>query len=198
MTTGHHTDDDFSHFEREIARQRGHGENPDSLSKRMKLTATASVTKPPVHHFGAETKAAIQGNTIKSAWLDEYANSDAIGPSSFYLGTGKINFGGPDLLYRPNDRISLDDVLRAKKTLETASVSYPGGPVMVTNTAQVGGTHYGNPATDVYAFALANDLDALQFNVVKYVTRFRKKDGIKDLRKAIHTLERLIAHEESK
>lgn len=108
--------------------------------------------------------------------------TEDFGPSDHYLGTGTISFV-PDLIYRPNDRISIQAATNK---------------LVSDRLAQVGGTHYGNPATDVYAFSMANDLDPLQFNVVKYVTRFRKKDGIKDLRKAIHTLERLIAHEEAK
>lgn len=57
--------------------------------------------------------------------------------------------------------------------------------------------HY-NTAIDPYAYALANDLGALEMNVVKYVTRWKKKDGLKDLKKAANTLQRLIAHAEEK
>lgn len=62
---------------------------------------------------------------------------------------------------------------------------------------QVGGSHYSSMAIDVYEFAHANNLDGFQMNVIKYVCRFRAKNGLEDLRKAIGTLERLIELEYS-
>lgn len=55
-------------------------------------------------------------------------------------------------------------------------------------------SHYGD--NDPYKFSLDNGLGPLEMNIVKYITRWRKKDGIRDLRKARDTLERLIAYEE--
>jgi hypothetical protein len=62
-------------------------------------------------------------------------------------------------------------------------------------TTQVGGTHYQSMAIDPFKYAMANKLDALQFSVVKYVTRFREKGGQQDLQKAMHALHRLQEHE---
>lgn len=61
---------------------------------------------------------------------------------------------------------------------------------------QVDGDHYTKLAIQPFAYSMANRLDPLQHTVVKYVTRFRDKGGVKDLRKAIHTLELLIEYEE--
>jgi hypothetical protein len=55
--------------------------------------------------------------------------------------------------------------------------------------------HYPSPI-DPYAYALANNLGPLEMNVVKYLTRWQDKDGLKDLKKARNTLDRLIAHVE--
>tara|TARA_R110000851_G_scaffold299130_1_gene455006 strand:+ start:621 stop:875 length:255 start_codon:yes stop_codon:yes gene_type:complete len=41
----------------------------------------------------------------------------------------------------------------------------------------------------------ANSLDFFEGNVVKYITRWRKKDGINDLRKAKDYIEMLIKQE---
>ena len=58
-------------------------------------------------------------------------------------------------------------------------------------------SHYNaNPKLDVYSFALENNLGPLEFNIVKYVTRYKKKGGLKDLNKALDTLQRLIKHVE--
>jgi len=165
--------------------------NLDSLNKRMKATATASV----MPGIGAQTiKAIHHPSGTDECWETPFPSNWYINPNA--VGGFRFHDTATDLLYRPNDKITLHDIVNARKTLETASVNYANGTVKATG--QVGGTHYGNPATDVYSFAMANNLDAMQFNVVKYVTRFRKKDGMKDLLKAKQTLERLIAHEEGK
>lgn len=65
-------------------------------------------------------------------------------------------------------------------------------------TSQVSGDHYKKMKIDVFEFAMANGLDALQFSVCKYVCRFRDKNGIEDLHKAAHCLNRLIEFETKK
>jgi hypothetical protein len=41
-------------------------------------------------------------------------------------------------------------------------------------------------------YIIANNLNYLEGNVVKYVSRWRQKGGVEDLRKAKHYLEKLI------
>ena len=60
---------------------------------------------------------------------------------------------------------------------------------------QVGGTHYQLPIQPI-EYILANGLGYCEANVVKYVSRWRNKGGIQDLKKAIHYLEMLIEQEE--
>ena len=69
---------------------------------------------------------------------------------------------------------------------------------MSAYSKQVGGGHYLKMPIQPMQYAMANSLDALQFSILKYVTRFRDKNGIADLNKAMHCLELLIEHEESK
>ena len=57
--------------------------------------------------------------------------------------------------------------------------------------------HY-NKGIETWDYTTSHNMDFLQGNVVKYVTRFRDKDGMKDLRKAQQYLEKLIAVEEAK
>ena len=59
------------------------------------------------------------------------------------------------------------------------------------NTTQVGGTHYESPI-DPDKYIAANNLTFREGNVVKYVTRHRKKNGLEDLLKARDYLDRLI------
>ena len=60
---------------------------------------------------------------------------------------------------------------------------------------QVGGAHYKDYAIQPIEYGMANNLDICQANVVKYVTRFRQKGGLDDLRKAKHYLELLATFE---
>jgi len=63
---------------------------------------------------------------------------------------------------------------------------------------QVGGDHYKKLEIQPMEYSMANKLDPCQHTIIKYVTRFRDKDGVKDLKKARHTLDLLIEFEEQK
>ena len=57
---------------------------------------------------------------------------------------------------------------------------------------QIGGSHYQNYPIQPLEYTLANNLNFCQGNVVKYITRYKDKNGIEDLRKARHYVEILI------
>jgi hypothetical protein len=57
---------------------------------------------------------------------------------------------------------------------------------------QVSGNHYKDKGIQPIIYIHANNLGFCEGNVVKYVTRWREKGGVADLRKAIHYLELLI------
>jgi hypothetical protein len=59
----------------------------------------------------------------------------------------------------------------------------------------VGGDHYTTLVIQPMEYSMANDLDACQHTVIKYVTRFRNKGGIQDLEKAKHVIDMLIEFE---
>jgi len=63
---------------------------------------------------------------------------------------------------------------------------------------QVGGSHYNGMAIQPMEYSMLNGLDPCQHTAIKYISRFRDKDGIKDLHKAIHCIELLIEFEERK
>lgn len=62
---------------------------------------------------------------------------------------------------------------------------------------QIDGTHYTDCAIQPFEFSMANKLDPMQHTIVKYVTRFRAKNGIVDLEKAKHTIDLLIEWEKT-
>ena len=67
----------------------------------------------------------------------------------------------------------------------------------IEETKQIGGNHYSKLAIEPYEYSIKNELNCYQFNVVKYVTRYKDKNGVEDLKKAIQTLQKLIEYEES-
>ncbi len=62
-------------------------------------------------------------------------------------------------------------------------------------STQVGGEHYTKCAIQPFEYSMANKLDPLQHTIVKYVTRFRDKNGVEDLQKARDCIDKLIAWE---
>ena len=57
---------------------------------------------------------------------------------------------------------------------------------------QVGGSYYKDKAIQPWDYIIANDLGYLEGNVVKYVSRWKNKNGIEDLKKAQHYLAKLL------
>jgi len=68
-------------------------------------------------------------------------------------------------------------------------------PPMVTDSPlkdQVGGNHYSKLAIQPVEYIHKNKIPFIEGSVIKYVTRWRDKGGIKDLQKAKHFIELLI------
>lgn len=65
------------------------------------------------------------------------------------------------------------------------------------NSRQVGGGHYAAPIQH-WDFAASQGFDYFQGQITKYVTRWRKKNGIQDLEKALHFLQKYIETEKGK
>lgn len=63
---------------------------------------------------------------------------------------------------------------------------------MKWHDTQIGGNHYKSMAIQPLEYSLANELGPCEANVVKYVSRWKAKGGIEDLRKARHYIEVLI------
>lgn len=61
---------------------------------------------------------------------------------------------------------------------------------------QVGGSHYRKYAIQPVEFIERNNLSFCQGNIVKYVCRYKDKNGIQDLLKARHYIDILIEIEQ--
>lgn len=63
------------------------------------------------------------------------------------------------------------------------------------NDRQVDGSHYRELSIQPVEFILANELNYLEGNILKYICRHRTKGGAADLDKAMHYLEMLKEYE---
>lgn len=92
-----------------------------------------------------------------------------------------------------------DDVrphgLEVISTATVADASKIGAATTSPLKKQYGGNHYKSLAIEPVEYAFKNNLDFFQGNVVKYITRFRDKNGLEDLKKAKHFIDLLIQFE---
>ena len=83
---------------------------------------------------------------------------------------------------------------------QTLEDSYQGrsmdaGKKASATTIQVGGNHYKDMKIQPIEYIQANNLGYCEGNVIKYVSRFKSKNGVEDLRKARHYIDLLIEAE---
>lgn len=60
------------------------------------------------------------------------------------------------------------------------------------NEMQVAGNHYNSKKIQAWDYIYENGIPYLEGNIIKYVSRWRDKGGIEDLKKAQHYLQKLI------
>ena len=69
---------------------------------------------------------------------------------------------------------------------------------VTANDKQIGGQHYKTKAIQPWDYIADNNLGYFEGTAIKYLSRFRDKGGVNDLKKAIHFIEKLIEIEEAK
>lgn len=63
---------------------------------------------------------------------------------------------------------------------------------------QVDGNHYKNLKIQPVEYIHANNIPYIEGNIIKYITRWRDKNGVKDLEKVKHYVDLLIELEQLK
>jgi hypothetical protein len=63
---------------------------------------------------------------------------------------------------------------------------------MSANDTQISGNHYKDKTVQPWDYIAANNLGYFEGNVVRYISRWKDKGGVDDLRKAKHYIEKLI------
>tara|TARA_R110000803_G_C11930163_1_gene315349 strand:+ start:448 stop:669 length:222 start_codon:yes stop_codon:yes gene_type:complete len=61
-----------------------------------------------------------------------------------------------------------------------------------SKSVQIGGSHYKDFKIQPIDFIYINEIPYIEGNVIKYVTRWKNKNGVEDLKKARHYLDILI------
>lgn len=72
------------------------------------------------------------------------------------------------------------------------NAGFGGNLILSANETQVGGAHYKDKKIQTWDYISQNNIPYLEGCVIKYVSRWRDKGGVEDLRKAQHYLEKLI------
>ena len=57
---------------------------------------------------------------------------------------------------------------------------------------QTGGDHYKDMKIQPIVYSMENNLNACQHSVVKYISRYKSKNGLEDLKKAKHFIDLLM------
>lgn len=86
--------------------------------------------------------------------------------------------------------LGLGELVKENKMLDTLVPPKP--------KEQVGGTHYSNLSIEPIQFIETNEMGYHEGNVIKYVSRWRNKNGLEDLKKARWYINRLIELETDK
>lgn len=60
------------------------------------------------------------------------------------------------------------------------------------NDVQVGGDHYKKQKIQHWDYVISNDIPYMEAQIIKYAGRWRNKNGLQDLEKALHFLQKLI------
>jgi len=75
--------------------------------------------------------------------------------------------------------------------------NFNGDLIVDANDRQVGGEHYRSEFQH-WDYVLANDIPYMEAQIIKYLTRWRKKNGLADLEKGLHFYEKLLEVERAK
>lgn len=76
--------------------------------------------------------------------------------------------------------------------MSEGSTNYIDNPPVSALSVQTGGSHYKDRAIQPIEYIAANKLNFCEGSIVKYITRWRDKNGFEDLQKIKHYVDLLI------
>ena len=108
------------------------------------------------------------------------------------------HFGGEEVLSPVGTKtfVTYVDVTGEEVEIDEDMYSYHASDLVLVNdkesklynplVAQEGGGHYKNRGIQPLEYTMQNNLSFCEGNVVKYISRYKSKNGIEDLAKVIH------------
>lgn len=115
-------------------------------------------------------------------------------PDGYWYATR--NASGVDLLAEVPAPVLVPETqpVVATTTTDTAATDSPAAPLTDISALahQEGGNHYKGLKIQPVEYIHANEIDYLEGNVIKYVTRHKQKNGKQDILKAIHYLQLIL------
>lgn len=94
----------------------------------------------------------------------------------------------------PEEYVKKEETDMGKHTYKTREMraEKPAEKPASSRSVQIGGNHYVDMAIQPIDYIVKNNIGFLEGNVIKYVSRWKSKNGVEDLRKARHYLDMLI------
>ncbi len=97
-----------------------------------------------------------------------------------------------EVLAEPRPVVATTEPIPAPIAIEQMDLNAPRPESINPLDVQVAGDHYKKLKIQPIEYIHANNIPFAEGSVIKYVTRWREKDGIKDLKKAKHFIDLLI------
>jgi len=142
----------------------------------------------------------------------EHCNAMAINPCIFYTDQSPTPNRHPSISYGPptprilncdtkdvNEALDhmTNNVDPARLLQKVIADTVPTTPLSA-NDVQVGGSHYKDKPIEPWDYIARNGIGYLEGNAIKYLSRWKDKGGIEDIRKAAHYIQKLIELEEER
>lgn len=145
-------------------------------------------------------------NMIEFEFIDTTGKGEYTSKKRFLRWHG-VRIVFPDKKNSSAEYYTLGDLTKVEDVELNHSVGSPPLPIHVPKSVskepnpldtQVGGDHYKSLPIQVVEYNFFNDIPYMEGNIIKYITRWRTKNGIQDLEKAKHYIELLIELEKRK
>lgn len=92
------------------------------------------------------------------------------------------------------EKTEFNNIMQAKKVKFESMPSTPSKPPSALDV-QIGGSHYKDKAIQPIEYIMANKLNYCEGAVIKYITRYKDKNGREDLEKIKHYIDLILENE---
>jgi len=127
--------------------------------------------------------------TTEHLYMGDEGDWNVLWPKNVFTNSGAINFQTKRTPLEEKQRKSF---MNRVGGVNSSSIGNNPTPTQSARDIQVGGQHYKNKAMQPWDIIDAWGLDFYEGNVLKYLLRAKFKNGVEDLKKARHYLDKKI------